>query len=113
MGEFAIMIRWRAEKALREVCGQQATTEMDPVLELIGSLLEDGSGGILSTANVTLTNDEWLTWNQLVLEQEGELRQTMTELMEREGITLPSDQQAMRHWAAFLVLSTLDQLGML
>lgn len=113
MGEFADKTRERAAEALRSRYLQGATSETGPILDLIGSLLEDGAGGVLSPSEVSITTDQWLIWNRLVMEQGDRLLRTMTVILEREGVGLPMEVEAMRNWAASLMLATLDQMEML
>ena len=113
MGEFANKTRARAADALRRIYQQEATPGMDPVLELIGFLLEDGAGGVLPLSEVPVTTEQWLAWSQLTMERQQELVSTTTRVLEGEGMELPSEVDAMRNWAACLLLSTLDQMGMM
>ncbi len=80
-------------------------------MELLSFLLEEEAGGVVSTMPVTM--DQWLTWNELLMNREEELVQTIVDFLEEEGIDLPQETTAMREWAAHLLLSTLDQMGML
>ena len=113
MGEFANRIGERAAEAVRRMYQQEVAVGMDPIVELIGFLLEDGAGGVLPPADAPITTPQWLTWNQLVMERQEELVQTMTSVLEEEQAELPSEVAAMRSWAACLLLSTLDRMGML
>lgn len=113
MREFANKVREQAADAIRPLYHQEANSGTDPIVELIGFLLEDGAGGVLSLANAPVTTDQWLTWNQEALERQEELIQTMTEVLEEEKMELPSELEAMRNWAACLLLSTLDRMEML
>jgi len=112
MGEFANKVKERAAEVLRSRCWPEPTPEMGPILELIGSLLEDGAGGVLSPTEVPVTTDQWLTWNQLMMDNEEELLSTMTSILEWERTELPREAEAMRNWAAWLLLATLDRMGM-
>lgn len=113
MSEFANLISQRARDALRRVYGQEATPGMNPLLELIVALLEDGAGGVSASAEIRVTTEQWLDWNQLALERHEELVQAMEEALEKEEMELPAERDAMRNWAANLLLSTLDRMGML
>lgn len=112
MGEFANKVKDRAAEVLRSKCWPEPTPEMGPILELIGSLLEDGAGGILSPEEVPVTTEQWLMWNQLAMDHEEEVLRTMTSILERERMDLPRETEAMRNWAAWLLLATLDRMGM-
>jgi hypothetical protein len=46
MDEFAKRTNERAAEALRRMMQQEVVPEMDPILELIAFLLEDGTGGV-------------------------------------------------------------------
>jgi hypothetical protein len=112
MNEFAERIRQEAAHALRPLFQQQASTETDPIVELIGFLLEDGAGGVLSAAEVPVTTNQWLTWHQLAMERENEVTETMARVLEEERVELPTKAEAMQQWAAWLLLSTLDRMEM-
>jgi hypothetical protein len=73
MGEFAKWTKLEATAALQRISGQGPTPGMNPVVELIGCLLEDGSGGIDAPANSPITTEAWLIWNGLALEWPTEL----------------------------------------
>lgn len=113
MDEFTALIRQQAADALVRTFHQAATPESDPILELIGMLLGDDAGSSEPPAESALSLDQWLMWNELALTRPKELVAAMTSVLERERINLPSEQAAMRTWAASLVLNTLDQLEML
>ena len=89
MEEFANTIREQAAAALRMMDQQEAPRGTDPVLELMGFLLDDGAGGILSPPAAPVTTEQWLTWNRLALESERELTRTMMEVLARERTALP------------------------
>jgi len=79
---------------------------------LITSLLEDGAGGVFTPTEIPLTAEEWITWNELAMGQEADLRWTITNILNRERTELPREPEAMRNWAAWLVLTSLDWIGM-
>jgi hypothetical protein len=110
MGEFANMMRQRAALAMREVFRQDATPRTEPLLELIGCLLADESEG--PTPDSSLTAEQWMTWNQLMADRETEVMEAILRVAERERTGLPTRPEAMRAWAAWLVLSTLDEMEM-
>ena len=113
MDEFANM-KWRwANDALRLKTSPHATRGMNPVIELIGSLVGDGAGGVIAPAEIPITTDQWLVWNQLALEQEEDLVQAVKEVLELEELKLPQGHEAMRKWAAQLLLSALDRMDLL
>lgn len=111
--EFADTTRRQAGDALRRMFQQDASIETDPVLKLIVFLLEDGAGGIQPPIETPVTTEQWFTWNRLLQGQPRAVALTMTRVLEREQVALPADTTAMRTWAAQLLLSTLDRLGML
>lgn len=113
MGEFANEVREWATAALRRMLQQEPTPGMNPIVEWIGFLLEDGAGGVSSPVDPTVTSEAWLTWNQLAMDREEELVEAMTHILEREQLTPPQKTEALRQWAAGLLLSTLDELQML
>lgn len=112
MGEFANKMKERASTVLREAFQQDPPAGMDSILELIGCLLEDGAGGVRSPMEVPVTIDEWLTWNELVIERKAELVRTITMILESEKTDIPLAADSMRTWAASLLLATLDQMEM-
>ena len=112
MGEFVNRTSEQAAATLRQTYEQESTPGMDAILELIGCLLEDGAGGVISTTVIPVTIDDWLTWNQMVMEEREELLRTMTIILEWERMELPTEAEAMRNWAAWLLLATLERMGM-
>ena len=113
MNEFATTVRWHAAEVLRTMFQQEPTRGTDPVLELIVFLLEDGAGGILPLPDAPVTTEQWFTWNRLVQGHPRAVVRMVTRELERERVMLPGDREAMRTWAARLLLSTLDRMGML
>ena len=113
MGEFANKLRKQAAQTLRALHQEEVASGTDPLVELIGFLLEDGAGGVLWRASAPVTTPQWLTWNQLILNRQDEVVQTVTNVLEAERTQLPTEVEAMREWAAWLLLSTLDRMGML
>ncbi len=112
MGEFANTIRRQAAEIMRSQFHREINPRMDPLLEFIAALLEDGAGGIRTTSEAPVTTDQWLMWNRLVTERESLLVRSMTRALERERLMLPTGMDTMRAWAARLLLITLDCLGM-
>jgi hypothetical protein len=47
-----------------------------------------------------------------MMDNEEELLSTMTSILEWERTELPREAEAMRNWAAWLLLATLDRMGM-
>ncbi len=113
MGEFANALRQQAAQALRAMFQHDPGRGVDPVLELIGFLLEDGAGGVLPLSGTPVTTEQWLTWTRLVTEHPRALARTVTGQLERERLALPQGREAIRSWAAQVLLSTLDRLGLL
>ena len=113
MEEFAKEIGQEAAAVMRKMYQQEVPTGTNPVLELMGCLLDDGGGGVLLPPDVPVTTEQWLTWNRLALDRPEKLVRTLIEVLAREQTVLPMEEEAMRTWAAQLLLSTLDQLGML
>lgn len=111
--EFSNRVREEARAALRAMFHRELESEADPVMELITCLLEDGAGGILPLSEPAVTTEQWLIWNRLVTERPKAVTRTLTREQERERPELPEETEAMRRWAARLLLSTLDRLGML
>ena len=109
MDGYASEIGEQAQTILREKCQQEATPGIDPIVELIGALLADDCGGETTPADFSLTADQWLTWNELALRSQSELSRTITQVLERELAKIPQELSALRTWAAWLVLSVLDQ----
>lgn len=110
MSEFANRIRTRAAETLLRLSEQEPPKKADPILELIGFLLADDSGGLVPPADSSVSMDQWLTWNRLALMQPESLSETVTRLLEQERMELPQEPAALRQWAADLLLATLDLL---
>ena len=113
MGEFANALRQQAAQTLRTMFQHDPGGETDPVIELIGCLLEDGAGGVHPPTDTPVATEQWLTWNRLVAEHPRALARTVMRELQRERRSLPPDKEAMRSWAAQVLLSILDRLGML
>ncbi len=112
MGEFADTTKQQALEVLRRTYRQEPSAGTDPVVELIGFLLEDEAGGVLPLSQTPLTTEQWMIWHRLVMERPEELVRMLTQVLEREQMELPPVAGAMRAWAAQLLLSTLDEMGM-
>lgn len=112
MGEFADTTKQKAMDLLRRTDRQGAWAGTDPVVELIGFLLEDAAGGVRPLSQTPLTTEQWIIWHRLVMERPEELVRMLAQVLEREQMELPPETGAMRAWAANLLLSTLDQMGM-
>ena len=68
MGEFVDNEQTASSRACCGRCfNRRSTSGMDPILELIGCLLEDGAGGVTSPMELQVTTEQWLTWNQMAL----------------------------------------------
>ncbi len=113
MGEFANAQRRQAVQALLTMFRHDPDRGADPVIELIGCLLEDGAGGVRPPTDTPVATEQWLTWNRLAAEHPRVLARAVVRELKRERRSLPQDKQAMRSWAAQALLSTLDRLGML
>ena len=112
MSEFADTTTQQAVEVLRHTYRQGKSAGTDPVVELMGLLLEDGAGGVLPLSSTPLTTEQWMIWHELVMERPEELVRVLTQVLEREQMELPPEAGAMRAWAAHLLLSTLDEMGM-
>ena len=113
MGKFASTIRKRAAKELQHLSCQQPTSEIDPVLELMGFLLDDRAGGVRPLPHVEVTTEQWLIWNRLAINRQEELTEATMSVLEGEEMELPAEPNEMRSWAALLLILTLDRLEML
>lgn len=112
MEEFSAATRMQARSAMRRLFGREVEPEMDPVTELIVCLLEDGAGGVIQPPNAMVTTEQWSTWNRLSLHGPDALTRTITRELEKEKPTFPAEREAMRAWAARLLVATLERLGM-
>jgi hypothetical protein len=106
------MNRKLAAAWLRQMFQQEVSSGMDPILELVGCLLEDGAGGVASPMELQVTTEDWLTWNKLALSIPKALTETAAEVLERERLEVPTVKESLQNWAACLVLCTLEHLGM-
>ncbi len=59
-----------------------------------------------------MTTTQWLTWKELVMNRPQEVVKMITNLLDRERLRMPSTREALRLWAACLLLLTLDEMGM-
>ena len=109
MGEFADMNKKVAAETLRQLFQQEVAAEMDPIIELVGYLLEDGTGGITAPSDYPITTEQWLTWNRLVLQLPQRLSQVAALVIEQEWLAMPTEQTMLRPWAACILLCTLDR----
>jgi len=113
MGEFVKQVNEQAVEALRGIFSQEPLPGEHPVLELMGLLLGDGFGEVQPPPAVPITSQQWLDWHHLTLMKPEELIAAMNLVLETEQKKLPRERKAMRIWAAFLMLNTLDQLEMM
>jgi len=88
------------------------TSGMDPILELIGCLLDDGAGGVTSPMEYPVTTEEWHAWNQLALSIPKALAETAAEVLAREWLEVPTEKESLQNWAACLILCTLEYMNM-
>jgi hypothetical protein len=113
MDEFVKQVGKQAVEALREIFGREPLPEENPLLDLMGLLLGDGFGEVQSPPTMPISSQQWLDWHHLVLTRPEELIAAMNLLLEEQQRKLPQEQEAMRLWAASLLLNTLDQLEMM
>ena len=112
MDEFAEMNRKRAVDWLRQMLRREMTSGTDPILELVGCLLEDGAGGVASPMELQVTTEDWLTWNKLALSIPKALAETVEDILEKERLGIPTAKESLQNWAACLVLCTLEHMSM-
>jgi hypothetical protein len=110
MAEFADRNRKEALEVLQLIFLQDVMPGKDPLPHLIACLLEDGAGGLSPPPEVPLTTEDWLSWNQLAMEQPRELTWTLTDILEEERLKVPRNVPALVIWAATLVQLTLDRM---
>ena len=113
MGEFVKQANKQAMEALREIFGQEPLLWENPLMELMGLLLGDGYGEVQPPPPLPITSQQWLDWHHLALMQPEELIAAMNLGLETEQREFPRQREAMRLWAASLMLNTLDQLEMM
>jgi hypothetical protein len=112
MYEFLDTNKKRATECLRQMFQQHVTSGMDPILELVGCLLEDGAGGVTSPIQLQVSPDDWNSWNQMALSIPKALAETVAEVLAREQLEIPTAKESLHNWAACLVLCTLEHMGM-
>jgi hypothetical protein len=112
MDEYANTIRRKATGAFRLMYRLEPSPGVDPIIELISFLLEDGAGGIIALAETPVTTEQWLRWNRLSMERHHALERMVTWILERERMDLPTSTEAMQEWAAQVLLLTLDRMPM-
>ena len=113
MGEFVQQVNMQAMEALREIFRQEPRPEENPLLELMGLLLGDGFGEVQPPPSIPISSQQWLDWHHLALMKPEELAAAMNLVLETQQRQLPRQREAMRTWAASLLLHTLDQLEMM
>ena len=113
MGAFAKQVNKQAMEALREIFGRDPLPWENPLLELLGLLLGDGFGEVQPPPAIPISGQQWLDWHHLALMRPERLTAVMNYILETEQRELPQEQEAMRLWAASLMLNTLDQLEMM
>jgi hypothetical protein len=113
MDEFVKQVSRQAEKVLREIFDREPLPEENPLLELMGLLLGDGFGEVQPPPSIPISSQQWLDWHHLALMQPEELTAAIKFVLETEQRKLPPQREAMRLWAASLMLNTLDQLEMM
>ena len=112
MEEYAYTVRLEASLLIRRIFQREPDREMDPLLELITCLLEDGAGGVSPPPGAMATTEQWLTWNHLALNGPDALSRTLTKELLKERSPLPTELEALKSWAARILVATLDRLGM-
>ncbi|NLE58115.1 MAG: hypothetical protein GX616_07135 [Planctomycetes bacterium] len=113
MGEFVRRVSKQAKRAMREIFGQEPLPGEIPLLELMSLLLGDGFGEVQPTTTIPITSQQWFDWHHLALMKPEELIAAMNLVLETGRLELPRHPEAMRTWAACLMLSTLDQLDLM
>jgi hypothetical protein len=113
MDEFVKQINQQATEAMRELFGRGLLAEENPLLELMGLLLGDGFGEVQPPPTLPITSQQWLDWHHLASTTPKRLIAAMNFVLERERRSLPRQREAMRTWAASVLLSTLDQFEMM
>ena len=113
MGEFVKQVSKQAMVTVRETFGRELLPEENPLLELMGLLLGDGFGEVQSPPTIPITSQQWLDWHYLTLMNPNELLAAMNLVLKSYQSELPWEREAMRIWAASLLLRTLDQLPMM
>ena len=113
MGEFVQQVSKQAMEALREIFRQEPLPEENPLLELMDLLLGDGLGEVQPPPSISISSQQWMDWHHLALMEPEELATAMNFVLETQRRTLPQEGEAMRLWAASLMLNTLDQLDMM
>jgi hypothetical protein len=113
MGEFSRQVTKQAAETLREMFGREPLPWENPLLELMGYLLGDGFGEVWPLPDVLISSQQWLDWHYLGLMKPERLIAATSIVLETERRKLPQDLEAMRTWAASLLLSALDQLELM
>ena len=113
MGEFVKQVSEQAVEVLREVFGREPLPWENPLLELMGHLLGDGFGEVQPPPSIPISSQQWMDWHHLALMEPEELVTAIDFVLETQRRKLPQEGEAMRLWAASLMLNTLDQLEMM
>jgi hypothetical protein len=112
MGEFANRASEDARLSLRRYFHHEPIPAANPILELIGFLLEDKAGGVFAPPEAPVTTSQWTNWNELMLDRQQELVEEVTNLLDEERMRMPPGRESLRSWAACLLLLTLDRMGL-
>lgn len=112
MDELVSEIRKQSKQRLRALFQQEATPDFDPLIELIGMVLADDAGNQSPPADSAVTIQQWQTWNELALTYSNDLTRTINQILRREQVRLPRGSAELRTWAAWLLLSALDQISL-
>ena len=112
MDEFVRQLNKQAVEALREIFGHEPLPCENPLLELIGFLLGDGFGEVQPPPIQPITSQQWLDWHHLALMRPEELVAAMNSILAMERKRLPQQPEALRNWAASLMLRALDRWEM-
>lgn len=113
MDEFVKQTGEQARRALREISGQEPLPWENPIVELMGLLLGDGYGEVQAPPTIPITIQQWLDWHYLALMVPETLTAAMNRVLRANRRQIPREQEAMRTWAASVLLGTLDQLELM
>lgn len=114
MEEYATWMNERAEWFLRAWYKVPLPSGESPIIQLINTLISDDSGGIRINDSL-VESDDWQTWHMLIRERREELTQTIAKILENdldEEWRLPSEHEAMQHWAEGFLLETLYRMDL-
>ncbi len=104
--------RQRAFQALREQFNQVPGSQ-EPLPLLISAALKEWNGSIHLPPDLADPSAlSWDRWTWALSQDSKKVNEALFQVQEREDAEVPEDPEELPEWAAYLVVETLDQLGL-